>query len=179
MLKLFWDEENGGLFLYGSDSEQLILRPKEIYDGAIPSGNSVSALNFLRLARLTGRHELEEKSEQIFRTFGSGVKHSPRSCSFLMTAFLFSHVPTKEVVIVTNKTSDDTDPMIKAIRAKYRPFVSSLLHTGKESDLAALAPFIKDYKPAGDKPTAYVCSNFSCHSPINDVGQLEKLLDDA
>jgi len=61
MIKYFWDNKKGGLFIYGSDSEQLITRPKEIYDGAIPSGNSVAALNFLRLSRLTGQQELEEK----------------------------------------------------------------------------------------------------------------------
>ncbi len=62
MLKYFYDEDNGGLFLYGSDSEKLIVRPKDVYDGATPSGNSVAAVNFLRLGRLTGEPDLEGKA---------------------------------------------------------------------------------------------------------------------
>ena len=62
MLKLFKDEDQGGLFLYGIDGEELIVRPKDIYDGAIPSGNSVATLNMLRLARLTANRELESEA---------------------------------------------------------------------------------------------------------------------
>lgn len=60
MKDLFWDRERGGFFFYGRDSEQLIARPKEVYDGAVPSGNSVAALNIIRLARMTGREDLPD-----------------------------------------------------------------------------------------------------------------------
>ena len=78
LIKLFWDNKSGGLFLYGSDSEQLIIRPKELYDGATPSGNSVAALNFIRLARMTGQHELEEKAQNRFSNFGKQVQRMAR-----------------------------------------------------------------------------------------------------
>ncbi len=67
MIDLFWDEERDGLFFTGSDSEQLISRPKEIYDGAIPSGNSIAAHNFVRLARLTGETRLEDYAPSSLR----------------------------------------------------------------------------------------------------------------
>lgn len=177
MLGLFWDEEKDGLFLYGSDSEQLILRPKEVYDGAVPSGNSVAALNFLKLARLTGQHELEEKAAQMFKLFGSSVKRAPRAYSFFMTAFLYSQAHTKEIVIVGRSTEKNTESMIKALRNEYRPFTLSLLYTEKEPFLSGLAPFIADYKALEEKTTAYVCRNFTCHAPTNDVEQLKRLLD--
>jgi len=92
MIKYFWDNKKGGLFIYGSDSEQLITRPKEIYDGAIPSGNSVAALNFLRLSRLTGQQELEEKAHQMFALFGSKIDSMPQGYAFFLTAMLFGDI---------------------------------------------------------------------------------------
>ncbi|NLN42596.1 MAG: thioredoxin domain-containing protein [Clostridiales bacterium] len=74
MLDLFHDKENGGLFLYAKDGEKLIARPKEVYDGALPSGNSVAALNMLRLARITGDYHLEEKAYNQLNAFASIVQ---------------------------------------------------------------------------------------------------------
>ncbi len=90
------------MFVYGSDSEQLITRPKEIYDGATPSGNSVSALNFLRLARLTGRYELEEKALRLLKAFGGSINNYPRGYSFSLIALLFMQSKSKEIVMVAD-----------------------------------------------------------------------------
>ena len=107
MLKLFWDNESGGLFFYGSDGEQLITRPKEIYDGATPSGNSVSALNFLRLARFTGQHHLEEKAHNMFKLFKTNLIRFARGYTFFLTAMLFSQAKSREVILVGKDTKDD------------------------------------------------------------------------
>ncbi|MDD2498681.1 MAG: thioredoxin domain-containing protein, partial [Desulfitobacteriaceae bacterium] len=95
----FWDEENGGFFLYGNDSEQLLVRPKEVYDGATPSGNSVSALNFFRLARLTGETKWEETAQQILETFGGAVKQSPAGYTHLLMALQFVEGSSQEIVL--------------------------------------------------------------------------------
>jgi uncharacterized protein YyaL (SSP411 family) len=90
LLELFWDEQQGGLFHYGTDAEHLFARPKEIYDGALPSSNSVSALNFLRLARLTGDTLLEAKASEQLRAFGGTVAKHPAAYSFYLNAVCFS-----------------------------------------------------------------------------------------
>jgi uncharacterized protein YyaL (SSP411 family) len=77
MLTLFWDEENGGLFMTGEDAEKLPFRSKDVHDGAIPSGNSVAAQNLLYLAELTGNRKLEEKAQQLFRAFGREIVDYP------------------------------------------------------------------------------------------------------
>ena len=99
MLKLFKDEEQGGLFLYGVDGEELIVRPKDIYDGAIPSGNSVATLNMLRLARLTANRDLESGAYRQFEVFASKVKTIESAHAYFMTALLYSKVPGKDIIL--------------------------------------------------------------------------------
>lgn len=91
MLKCFYDEENGGLYLYGSDSEKLVVRPKELYDGAIPSGNSVATLNMITLSKITGKSELEEKVTKQFIAFGDSVNQNPVAYTHFITAFMSSN----------------------------------------------------------------------------------------
>ncbi|MBB6630898.1 thioredoxin domain-containing protein [Clostridium algidicarnis] len=90
MIELFLDKEKGGLFLYGKDSEELILRPKDIYDGAIPSGNSVAAMNMLRLFKITGDINLKEEAESIFKVFGNSINKIPRAHAKTLEALLYS-----------------------------------------------------------------------------------------
>lgn len=91
MIELFLDKEKGGLFLYGKDSEELILRPKDIYDGAIPSGNSVAAMNMLRLFKITGDINLKEEAESIFKVFGNSINKIPRAHAKTLEALLYSN----------------------------------------------------------------------------------------
>ena len=90
MIELFLDKEKGGLFLYGNDSEKLILRPKDIYDGAIPSGNGVAAMNMLRLFKITGDINLKEEAESIFKVFGNSINKIPRAHAKTLEALLYS-----------------------------------------------------------------------------------------
>ncbi|HHV30760.1 thioredoxin domain-containing protein [Acetivibrio mesophilus] len=175
LIKYFWDNEKGGLFIYGSDNEQLITRPKEIYDGATPSGNSVAVLNFLRLARLTGQQELEEKAHQMFSLFGSKVGSMPRGYAFFLTAMLFSQSKTKEVVLVGD-SHKDTQNMLNIISEDFRPFTTSILYSEEHKDIKELVPFIDNYTAVEGKTTAYICENFTCQSPIIDSNQFREKL---
>ncbi len=175
MINLFWDENNGGLYLYGKDSEQLISRPKEVYDGAIPSGNSVAALNMLRLSKITGNEELESRANQIFNTFGGNVRKNPNSHSYFMIAFLYANTATKEIVISGRKDDEKTQLMISKYNELFLPFSSIVLNEGNE-ELFKIAPFIKSQQMIDNKATAYICENFTCHEPTNDVERLITLL---
>ncbi|RCX16390.1 hypothetical protein DFR58_111139 [Anaerobacterium chartisolvens] len=173
LVRLFWDKENGGLFLYGSDGEQLIARPKESYDGAAPSANSVAAMSFLRLARLSGRHDLEDRALQQFRAFGQSISSSPAGHSFFLSAFLFTRSAAREVILVAGEQDVGTSKMLEVIQGQFRPFTVSMLHTLDSSDsLKSVIPFIDNYRVVDGKATAYVCENFSCRTPTTDAGQL-------
>lgn len=176
LIKYFWDDKNGGLFLYGSDSEQLITRPKEIYDGAAPSGNSVSALNFLRLARLTDNYELEEKADKILKAFRGAIQNYHRGYSFALTALLFIQSKGKEIVIAGDKKSDETQKMIHIINEEFRPFTTVILYSDENKYIEKLIPFITEYKTIDGKTAAYVCENFSCQDPVTDSELLKQML---
>lgn len=87
MLRLFWDEDNGGLFMYGEDGEQLIIRPKDIYDGALPSGNSIAALNIMRLYEYTQDTKLKDKYKDILYAFGEDINKNPLGHGYILILF--------------------------------------------------------------------------------------------
>ena len=176
LIKLFEDASGGGLFIYGSDGEQLISRPKEIYDGATPSGNSVSALNFLRLARLTGRHDLEEKAVAYFKAFANDFSSYPAGYSHSLTALMFSLSRTKEVIVVSKEDKTEAQSFLNIVNESYRPFTVSMYYDSSLKSIQELMPFITNYTAVNGRTTAYVCENFTCSYPVTDAGQLQELL---
>lgn len=175
MLKLFWDEKGAGLFLYGRDSEELIVRPKEVYDGAIPSGNSAAALNMLRLSRIAGDMELEDKANTIFRTFGGIVKQTPNSYSFFLMALFFANMPSKEIVIAGQVEDPAARDMLYEINKRFLPFSTVVFNHGDDK-LYEIAPFVKEQKKIKDKSTAYVCENYACSQPVTSADELKGML---
>ncbi len=174
MYELFWDEKNGGLFLYGNDSEQLIVRPKEIYDSAMPSGNSVALLNTLKLSRLTGNIDLNEKIEKMIKSFAKTIKANPNSYTYFLLAVLFNEIPTREIVL-TGKGSM-TKEMLGEINERFMPFSTVIYNQGDEK-LKEMIPYITEYKGEGTKSMAYICENFTCNEPIIDIDNLIKILE--
>jgi uncharacterized protein YyaL (SSP411 family) len=133
MLAHFWDQEQGGLFSAPDDGEALIVRSKEVYDGAIPSGNSVAALNLLRLARLTGRSALEERATELFEAFGAALRRGPSQHTELMLALDFALGPASEVVVVGDPQSEGTHAMLAALRRPFLPAKVTLFRPSGEA----------------------------------------------
>ncbi len=175
LLHYFWDDQDGGLFFYGSDGEQLIARPKEIYDGATPSGNGVSAHNFLRLFYLTGRLDLRGKAEKLLEAFAGGIQHYPAGYSFSLMAIQLLTSPVKQIVIAGEKADPQVESFLQASRTGYQPFRFVQLHdpTGK---LASIAESVADKDLVNGKSAAYVCENFSCRAPVTDPAELHSQL---
>ncbi|NSW82595.1 MAG: thioredoxin domain-containing protein [Syntrophothermus sp.] len=172
MLELFWDDHGGGLYFYGADAEELITRPKEIYDGAVPSGNSVAAYILLKLARLTEDESLEEKGREIFSAFAGEVANQPSAYSFLMVALLFVQGPVTKIVIAGSPQAQETREMIRMVNACYLPSAVVMLNvTGEEGrGIRELTPHLEKMAPLpGTKATAYICENSSCRAPVVDA----------
>ena len=178
LIKHFWDVDNGGFYLTADDGEKLLVRQKEIYDGAIPSGNSVEMLNLLRLGRITANSHLEEKAAKIGRAFSRSVKQSPSAYTQLMVAADFGVGPSYEVVIAGKSQAEDTKEMLKAIRRQFIPNKVVILRpTEQESpDIDHLAEFTKHHLSIEGKATAYVCLNYNCRLPTTDVNKMLELL---
>ena len=175
-LHLFWDEEKGGHYLTAEDAKDLPLRPKEIYDGAYPSANSVSALNMIRLARLTGNSDLEQKSRQIGKAFAGEISNHPVAATQFLSALDFFLGPAVEIVIVGEKEDLIAREMLQNIYSSFAPnkvlLFKDIQDAEEENLLTELAPFVQEQKNLEGKTTAYVCRNYSCLSPIHSPEQL-------
>jgi len=178
MLRHFWDGDTGGLYLTPEDGESLLVRKKEIHDGAIPSGNSVAMLNLLRLGRMTATPDWEEKAAAVGRAFSQSVKQSPSAHSQLMVALDFGVGPSYEVVIAGNAQAEDTSTMVKALRTRFLPNKVVLLNPDEQDspEMSQLAAFTRNQTSIEGKATAYVCLNYNCKSPTTDVNKMLELL---
>jgi len=181
MLNHFWDEQNGGFFLTADDSEKLLVRSKEIYDGAIPSGNSVAAMNLLRLGHMTGTSDFLSKSNQIIKAFSVSVKQYPAAHCQLMVALEFALNPNYEVVIVGKPQGKGTRAMLSALRDSFIPEKVVLFKPADQNtnaEIVRLAPFTKSMVATDGYATAYVCQRFMCKLPTTDIDQmLENLIE--
>jgi len=178
MLELFWDEENGGLFFNGKDSEEHIVRFKELFDGATPSGNSIAALNLIKISRITGDIRFSDKAWELFSAFAEKISGNPSAYSFLLTALLLAFAPSNEIVIVGNIGEGDTDAFIDKIRSYYLPNTVVIVKQGghQGEELGKLIPFIKEMKRVEGKTTLYVCQDYACKSPTTNMNDLEEIL---
>jgi uncharacterized protein YyaL (SSP411 family) len=177
MINLFWDKEVGGFFLYGNDSEQLIIRPKEIYDGALPSGNSVAALNILLLSRITGDYKLDDKVNSIFRTFSEKVNIAPRYYAFLMISVLYSIEKTKDIVISAEPNNEDMKKLVQKMNSNFDSYLSLVINNGDDRLLKLNKELISKRK-VNDNITVYICEDFSCKEPITDLNiVLQEIID--
>jgi uncharacterized protein YyaL (SSP411 family) len=179
MLAHFWDKENGGFYQTADYSETPLIRSKEIYDGAYPSGNSVAALNLICLARMTGETRFEEKLAQLMHAFSIDVARTPSSHTQLMIALDFALGPSSEVVVVGDQQREDAAKMLQAVRSRFLPRKVVLLRSSVEDspEITDLAKFTKHLHDKGGKATAFVCRNYVCNLPTTDVHAMLELLD--
>ncbi|NOU99100.1 thioredoxin domain-containing protein [Paenibacillus planticolens] len=177
MLRLFGDEEKGGLFFYGSDAEQLLTRPKEIYDGAMPSGNGAAALNLQRLARLTYDAKLSQAADIQLQAFAGAVASYPPGHALMLAAIDFAFGEASEIVIAGDPAKPQTQHMLRTVQRQFLPNALLILHPpGVEGEeVRTLIPLVQDKLPLGGRATAYVCQNFACQAPTQDLEDLEIL----
>lgn len=173
-IDLFWDKDRSGFYFTGGNQEEILLRAKESYDGAVPSGNAAMALNLLRLSHLTGRSDHAEKAAKAFDAFAATIRKSPSAYTHWLTALDFAFGPASEVVVCGDPASEDTRTMLSALRREYSPRSVVLLRppgTGG-AEVIELAPFVRDQAVLGGKATAYVCRNFACMRPTTDIAEM-------
>ncbi len=177
MIELFWDRDRGGLFYSGEEDTTLVQRQKVIYDGAMPSGNSVAALNLIRLGRMTGRVELEEYADKILKAFAGRVCSTPMAHAHFMAAVDFAAGPSLEMVIAEHSPGDGLG-MLEAVRRRFIPNkVLMLKPTGAAGDrLAELAPFTASMTPREERAAFYLCRGYACSNAVTDPDSLEEIL---
>ena len=169
MITGFWDEENGGFFFTANDHEELIVRNKELFDNATPSGNSVAADVLLKLAKLYGDERYERFALTALRLAASQIRRYPQGFGRALSTVEFHAVPVKEVAIIGERGN----PLEQELWAHYLP--GKVAAIACESADASL-PLLKGREMVGGRPTAFVCENFVCQRPVTDASELRDLL---
>jgi uncharacterized protein len=170
MLRKFYDPEHGGFWQSAGDTGDLILRVKEDYDGALPSGNSVATLALLRLAAITAKPKPKEAAERTLRLFADRLQRLPQAVPHLLLALDFSLEEPSRVVIAGPVAAPATQQLLRAAHSVYRP---NRVVCGTAG---AVDPFARTLPETGGKPTAYLCIGTSCRPPTTDPEKLKALL---
>lgn len=167
MLRQFFDAEEGGCFLYSADSEQLFLRPKEIYDGAMPSGNSVAALVMKRLAFLTGSEKWRKAWEKQAEYMQINMRH-PAGHSFFLWTLACEEGEEGQLICV----GDEKDLAEKLAERNMEVLVKT---SGNQIQAEKLAPFLKAYPIPDEGMDFYLCQKGSCQAPVHSFDELQKI----
>ena len=155
----------GGFFLTADDAEALIVRPKELYDGALPSGNSAAAVLLQRLWRLTARERWREAAQKRLGSLCANAADYPAGCAFGFCALLDEAFPTRELVCAA--PGEEVPAALYSVLARYAPELTVLLKTpGRAAALAEAAPFTEGCAPLEGRAAFYVCENGACGLPV-------------
>jgi hypothetical protein len=177
-LQHFGDAKGGGFFLTADDAEQLLARPKESYDGAIPSGNSAELLNLIRLGRITGNPSYETTADKLVRAFSAGVAGEPSGHTALLLGVDFALGPSFEIVLAGTRDAADVKALRQVLAGRFLPNKVVLFRPAGEAapPITAIAAFTKPQVAIRNKATAYICTDYVCKLPTNDPAAMAKLL---
>ncbi|MDF2440813.1 MAG: uncharacterized protein JWN98_1797 [Abditibacteriota bacterium] len=174
----FWDSVAGGYF-NSSPDPRVLLRMKEDYDGAEPSANSLATQNNLRLANLLESEAHRERALQTLQLFGGRLQQTPSAMPAMLVAQMMAQTPPQHIVLVGEREADDTKVLWAAVRERFLPFASViLLDEASRKYFEARLPFVAPMQAIEGRATAYVCRDFACRQPTNNVDELAAQLDE-
>jgi uncharacterized protein YyaL (SSP411 family) len=175
MVEQFWDDKEGGFFYTGRDHEGLIARSKDPHDNATPSGNAVAVTALLRLVKLTGRADLQQKAERTLRLYAGLMEEHPSAAGQMLLALDFYLGPVREYALLS-PDEDGTRRVLRAIRRPFLPNKVVALARAKGEGRPDLIPLLADREVVGGQVTTYVCEGFACRAPLVGAAEAEAAL---
>lgn len=176
MVDKFFDQQSGGFYLYAEDGERLIHRPKEIYDGAIPSGNAVAMYCLDKLAALTGNTDFIDSLNVQLKYFSRNIEH-PMSHNFGNITVLNQVYQARELVCVKSANMGKDILLEEFLRENFMPDLTIIMKDSfNQEELNQVASFTKDYAIPQDQNAYYLCENRSCRAPVYSIDDLIKML---
>jgi uncharacterized protein len=173
LIRLFHDRERGGFFQTGSDSEDLVIRPKELYDNAVPSGNSAAADVLQRLAHLTGEPEYERAGVSALRLVRDGMAGAPLGFGHALCALDLYLATVREVAVIGDPASPETRSLAAEVTSRrYVPNHVLAVADARDDRSRAAVALLLERPPIDGRPTAYVCERFTCKLPVTDPEEL-------
>ena len=175
MIREFWDEIDGGFFYTGKSHEQLISRTKPAFDSSIPSGNSLATQLLLRLYHYTGKEDYLKRAEKVLRLYYDAMEKQPFGFAHMLSALDFYLEKPKEIVVVGKREEAATQELLNKIHSLYLPNKTlQLAEPGRP--LSEISPLLEGKTQIQNKPTVYVCHNFTCSRPVTEWEELKQLL---
>jgi uncharacterized protein len=175
IIELFPDE-GGGFFQTGRDTEQLVIRPKDLFDTAIPSGSSAAADALLRLALLTGDASYERAAVSALRLVRDMMARAPTGLAHALGVLDRYVGPSNEVAIVGEPDDPATGELIGEVWSRYLPNVVVAAARPGDAGAVTAVPLLRGREPVDGLPAAYVCERFACRRPVTEPGELVALL---
>jgi uncharacterized protein YyaL (SSP411 family) len=169
MITEFWDEEQGGFFFTSRDHEELLVRNKDFFDNAHPSGNSVAADVFLKLAKLTGDERYKRFAITVLRLVSPLIRRYPGGFGRALSALEFYFGLVKEIVIL-----GESKELKREIWQTFLP--NKVVVLAKTAHYTEDLPLLQDKKAINEEPTAFVCENFVCQKPTTKAKELREQL---
>jgi hypothetical protein len=177
MLELFEDAEQGAFYSTTAGDASLVMRIKEDYDGAEPSGNSIAALNLLRLAQITDRADFRVSAARALEAFGSRMVAAPVGVPQMLVAYEFSVSKPRQIVLVGERDAPDMRRLLAALDSRFVPHrIVLLANAESRAALARCLPAVAGMTAIGGQATAYVCEDYACKLPTADVAAFAQLL---
>jgi uncharacterized protein YyaL (SSP411 family) len=178
MISLFWEAERGAFYDTPADHEELVARPRDLYDTAAPSGNSLATEALLRLALLLDRDDYRQVSERVLADLAGGMEKLPAGFGRLLCALDLSVSRTVEVALVGRPGSDETKALLDTVYARYLPNSVLAGRDPEDEEAASLVPLLVDREARNGRATAYVCEGYACQSPTTDPEELARQLEE-
>jgi uncharacterized protein YyaL (SSP411 family) len=177
MIREFWDEEEGGFFFTGDSHEQLIVRTKDFFDNATPSGNSLAAEVLLRLGLLTTNQDYQRRAATILRLTANGMLRYPSGFGRVLCALDFYLDTPKEIALIGLADAPQTISLAREIWSRYLPNKVVAQAAPRDDAAAKEIPLLQGRMELNGQPTAYVCEHFACKSPVITPAELAAQLD--
>ncbi|HSL90791.1 MAG TPA: hypothetical protein VK870_15915, partial [Ignavibacteriaceae bacterium] len=178
LLTHFHDKKNGGFFFTADDSEELISRQKDLYDGAYPSGNSVMLANLVRLGKLTQNSVYDEAAEKMIECFSGQVNNYPSIFSQFLIGLDFILNKSYEIVVAGDEKSEEAMNAVKRIRKIFLPN-KIFIYNNNNKELYNIIPYLSGNRAINEKLTIYICENFACNMPVYNIDDALLLINKA
>ncbi len=176
MIKYFYDDSDSGFFDTSDKDKSILVRTKEDYDSAEPTGNSIAIMNLLRLSQLTENKDYYDKAEKSLELFSGKMTAQPYATPQMLCALDFSLTKPKQIIIAGKRNDKLAQDMIHEVHTHYIPNkILIFAEAGKENKLI---PFLESIIKPIDKTTAYICENYTCKLPVSDLNEFRKLLEE-
>ena len=175
---LFWDDTAGGYYTVTGEDASILLRMKDNFDGAIPSPNSIAAMNLLRLSQMIDSASHRGRAEKTLQAFSSNFIRSPQSMPHMLAALSFYLDTPKQIILSGNRFASTTKAMLNEIYRHYLPNKVILLADGAEGQdfLNEKLEIFKAINPVDGETTVFVCENYTCDIPTTELATLTRLL---